>query len=220
VLSGVSEAGAVLVARRGSGVTGVADLRGRSVGFPGFGNTQDLALRDLLAQAGLRPNSQGGTVRTVRIRNADLRTAFERGALDAALAPEPWGASLVDRGLADVIVPADRMVNGGRYPTTILVVRSEFADAHPEAVAQLVTANAEAVGLATSRPDLVTAAFTKAVKGKVPSAPALAAAVASNVPGTGVNVDGTRILLEATRSAGYLAEPVTLAQLLPVAPPR
>jgi NitT/TauT family transport system substrate-binding protein len=215
VVAGVSEAGAVLVARRGSGIRSVADLRDHTVGFPGFGNTQDLALRDLLADAGLRPESQGGSVRMVRIRNADLRTAFERGALDATLAPEPWGATLVDLDLADVVLPADKMVNAGRYPTTVLVVRAAFADAHPEAVAQLVAANREAVALAQKRPDLVSAAFTKAAKGKVPSPPALAAAVASSVPGIEVNREGTSILLQAARDAGYLAKPVGLDQLIP-----
>ena len=161
VIAGVSEAGAVLVARRGSGIRTVADLRGRTVGFPGFGNTQDLALRVLLKQAGLSPQAQGGSVSMVRIRNADLRTAFERGALDATLAPEPWGATLVDLGLADVVLPANKIVNGGRYPTTVLVVRTAFADAHPEAVAQLVAANRDAVTLARKRPDLVATAFTK-----------------------------------------------------------
>jgi NitT/TauT family transport system substrate-binding protein len=218
VVAGVSEAGAVLVARRGSGIRSVADLRGHTVGFPGFGNTQDLALRYLLKESGLRPETDGGSVRMVRIRNADLRTAFERGALDATLAPEPWGATLVDLGLADVVLPADKIVNGGRYPTTVLVVRSDFADAHPEAVAQLVAANREAVALAQQRPDLVSAAFTKAAKGKVPSAPALAGAVASNIPGTSVNRDGTLVLLRAASDAGYLAKPVGLDQLLPAEP--
>lgn len=212
VVAGVGEAGAVLVVRRGAGIRTVADLRGRDVGFPGFGNTQDLTLRLVLEEAGLDTSRDDPDVRLVRIRNADLQTAFERGALDAALPPEPWGAVLEQAGLADVLLPADRIL-GGHYPTTVLVVRSEFADAHPEAVAQLIAANREVVRLARD-PRRVADAFTAEVKSKL-DAELLLGAVRSNIPTTDVDPEGTSALLRAAVRAGYMDEPVALNDLLP-----
>ena len=121
VVAGAGEAGAVLVVRKGSGIRALADLRGKRVGFPGYGNTQDLALQWELAQVGLTAG-RGQDVHTVRVANADLRTAFERGALDAALSPEPWGSALVDQGLATVLLPADRImgVETGGCPHTAI----------------------------------------------------------------------------------------------------
>jgi NitT/TauT family transport system substrate-binding protein len=216
VLSGVSEAGAVLVVRRGAGIRSLRDLRGRNVGFPGFGNTQDLTLRVMLAEVGLTASPRSdGDVRMVRIRNADLPSAFQRGALDAAIAPSPWGEQLVAQGLADVLVPADRIIDGGRYPTTVLVVTDDFMRAHPEAVRQLERANTLAVAAARRSPAAVVDAFEKAVRSSAPTRDVLDASIGTNVFTTEVAPAGTRALLGAAREAGYLRRPVTLADLLP-----
>ncbi|MCB0881014.1 MAG: aliphatic sulfonate ABC transporter substrate-binding protein [Thermoleophilia bacterium] len=212
VIAGAGEAGAVLVVRRGSGIRTLADLRGRRVGFPGYGNTQDLSLQWELGRIGLTAG-RGQDVHTVRVANADLRTAFERGALDAALCPEPWGSALVDRGLATVLMPADRIMGDGHYPTTVLVVRTAYARAHPGVVARLREANARAVA-ASRDPRAVATAFLAAAKSKVPE-DVLLRGIASNVPTTAINPVGTRRLIDAARDAGYLREPVTVAQVTP-----
>jgi len=213
VLSGAGEAGAVLVVRRGAGIRTVADLRGRRVGFPGYGNTQDLALRWELRRAGLR-GARDGEVRIVRVRNADLRTAFERGALDAALCPEPWGAMLVERGLAEVLLPADRILADGRYPTTVLVVNARFADEHPDEVARLLAAHRRAVA-AARRPEAVAAAFRAIVGASAPPDAVIAEGVRANRVTTAVDPEGTARLVEAADDAGYLRDRVPLTTLLP-----
>ena len=212
VVAGAGEAGALLVVRRGAGIRSVADLRGRDVGFPGYGNTQDMSLAWELAQVGLS-GGRDADVHTVRVRNADLQTAFERGALDAALAPEPWGSALVDKRLATVLVPADRVMGDGRYPSTVLVVRSDFADRHPGLVRELVRANREAVEAAHD-PAKVAEGFLAVAKSKVPEA-VLMRGIASNHPTTEVWPDGTRKLVEAATAQGYLRDPVEVRALLP-----
>lgn len=216
VVSGAGEAGAVLVARRGSGIRTVADLRGRRVGFPGYGNTQDLSLIWELGQAGMT-GGRTGDATTIRIRNADLRTAFERGALDAALVPEPWGSELIADGLAEMVLPADRVLGDGRYPTVVLVVRSAFAREHPDTVRQLLGAHREAVARAASDPAAVADAF-RALSSSAPPPEVLAEGVAANRVTTDVDREGTRKLLEAADRAGYLRHRVTLDQLLPRSP--
>lgn len=217
VVAGAGEAGATLVVRTGSDIHRIADLEGRRVGFPGYGNTQDLTLQWELGQVGLTGGRVGGDVTTVRIRNADLRTAFERGALDAALAPEPWGSALIHAGLARLLVPADRLLVDGHYPTVVLVVNAEFADRHPDAVRQLVAANEEAVARAAADPDAVAAGFD-AVSSSSPPDEVLRAGIAANTFTTAIDREGTRRLVTAAEEAGYMRHPVTLAQLMPRTP--
>lgn len=217
VVAGAGEAGATLVVRADSPVRGIAGLRGRRVGFPGYGNTQDLTLQWELGQAGLTGGRVGADVTTVRIRNADLRTAFERGALDAALAPEPWGSALIHDGLARLLVPADRLLVDGRYPTVVLVVNSAFARRHPEAVRQLVAANRQAVARAAADPAAVAAGFD-AVSSSAPPDEVLRAGIAANRFTTQVDRAGTERLVRAAEDAGYMRHPVPLAALLPATP--
>ncbi len=212
VIAGASEAGALLVARTGTGIRSVRDLAGHRVAFPGYGNTQDLSLEWELERAGLR-GGRGAQVPTVRVRNADLRTAFERGALDAALCPEPWCSALVDEGLATVVLPADKVMGDGRYPTTVLAVRTEYLRRHPDVVRRLVTANRQAVA-ASRDATAVATAFNAAVKSSLPDA-VLRRGIAANVPTTEVDAAGTQKLIDAARDAGYLPAPVRLRDVMP-----
>jgi NitT/TauT family transport system substrate-binding protein len=158
-----------------------------------------------------------GDATTVRIRNADLRTAFERGALDAALVPEPWGSELIADGLAEMVLPADRVLGDGHYPTVVLVVRSAFAREHPETVRQLLRAHREAVARAAADPAAVADAF-RALSSSAPPPAVLDEGVAANRVTTDIDREGTRKLLDAADRAGYLRHRVTLDQLLPRAP--
>jgi NitT/TauT family transport system substrate-binding protein len=206
IVAGANDAGAILVARAGSGIRSVRDLDGRSVSFPGYGNTQDLALRLVLKENGLKPTDEGGTVRLVAIRNADVATGLQRGQLDAAMLPEPWGTQLIANGDATLLVESDDIL-GGAYPTTVLVVTDELARKRPGVVRALVRANCEAVRLVRSDPGLVVDEFQTLVKGIQGKPTARATLVASEArlrPTTAVDEKGTNLLIQAAKGAGYL----------------
>ena len=95
LLAGVVAGGQRLVATPSSGIRTIADLAGKKVAVPAHGNTQDLTLRLLLERAGLKGDDQGGAVGIVPVKNAALGDAIDGGAVDAALAPEPYAAKLV-----------------------------------------------------------------------------------------------------------------------------
>lgn len=217
VVAGASEAGAVLVVRRGRGIRTLEDLVGRKVGFPGYGNTQDLSLQWELARVGVKGGREA-PVTTVRVRNADLRTAFQRGALDAALCPEPWGSQLVAEGLADVLLPADRVMGDGRYPSTVLVVRGSYAAAHPDVVQQLERANRQAVA-ASADPQRVADAFVASVKTSI-DRDVLLRGIAASHPTTDINPRGVSRMITAANRAGYLRGRVTVADVTPVSATR
>ena len=216
IVAGANDAGAILVARAGSGIDSVSDLDGKSVAFPGYGNTQDLALRLVLEEAGLKPTDRGGSVRLVKIRNADIATGLQRGQLDAAMLPEPWGTQLIANGDASLLLDADQIL-GGRYPTTVLVVTEQLAKERPEVVRALVRANCAAVRIVEKRPELVVDAFRsiiKGVQGKAPSRATIEESEARLRPTTAVDRRGTDLLIGAAKRAGYLDGKVSYDDLV------
>lgn len=132
VLSTATQGGAVLIARADSGIKSVADLSGKNVAIPQIGNTQHLTLLALLDEYGLKDKSTGGTVNICAVSNADVANCMNRGDIDAALVPEPWGATLLSQG-AELVLDYDEIM-GGDYDVAVIVVRKEFYEQFPEIV--------------------------------------------------------------------------------------
>lgn len=133
ILSSATKGGAVLVGRKGSGIKDVKDLSGKVVAIPQIGNTQHLSLLQLLSDNGLKPASEGGDVTVSAVENADVANMMERGDIDAALVPEPWGATLLGQG-AELLMDYDDIYMQGQYDVAVVVVRKEFMEANPEIV--------------------------------------------------------------------------------------
>lgn len=133
ILSSATKGGAVLVGRQGSGIKGVQDLSGKVVAIPQIGNTQHLSLLQLLSENGMKPASEGGDVTVSAVQNADVANMMERGDIDAALVPEPWGATLLGQG-AEMLMDYDEIYMQGQYDVAVVVVRKEFMEANPELV--------------------------------------------------------------------------------------
>ncbi|WP_155297824.1 ABC transporter substrate-binding protein [Deinococcus kurensis] len=150
-LAGASEAGAVLVARKDSGVKSYKDLAGKIVAVPSLGNTQDISLRHILNENGLKSKTDGGTVTITPIAPADVLAAFAARRVDATLVPEPWGAALEAQG-HKVIGTEKTVWRDGKYPTTILIVNTKFAQANPQLVAAFLKAHTEAVAFINKSP--------------------------------------------------------------------
>ncbi|MFC4637139.1 ABC transporter substrate-binding protein [Deinococcus hohokamensis] len=150
-LAGASEAGAVLVARKDSAIRSYKDLAGKIVAVPSLGNTQDISLRHILTEQGLKSKADGGSVTIVPIPPADTIAAFAGKRADATLVPEPWGAALEAQGHR-VIGTEKTVWRGGKYPTTIVIVNAKFAQANPALVANFLKAHTAAVAFLTKSP--------------------------------------------------------------------
>lgn len=157
-LAGASEAGAVLVARKDSGIKTYKDLAGKVVSIPSLGNTQDISLRHILKDNNLKAKSDGGDVNIIPIPPADTIAAFAGKRADAALVPEPWGAALEAQG-HKVIGDEKTVWRGGKYPTTILIVNTKFAQANPALVAAFLKAHTDAVDFLNKSPAAAQAAI-------------------------------------------------------------
>lgn len=127
LISGVTSGGAQLVTT--PDVTKPEDLIGKTVVTPQLGNTQDVALKKWLAD-----NKLDGKVEVTNMENAQTLDAFRGGQVQAAWLPEPWSSRLVLEAGAKVFLDEKELWPDGKFPTTVLIVRTQFLNEHPDTV--------------------------------------------------------------------------------------
>jgi len=126
MISGVIGTAESLIARDGSGIETLADLKGKRVAVP-VGSTAHFSLIGALKHAGIAETE-------VTILN--ITAAWTQGAIDAAFIWDPAQSTILGSGKR--IVGADETAKWG-YPTFDgWVVNKDFAAEHPEAVAGFV----------------------------------------------------------------------------------
>lgn len=154
IVAGATSGGAALVVR--DGIDDAEDLRGATLATPQLGNTQDVALRTWLADHDLTASpTGGGDVDVVPTDNARTLQLFRAGSIDGAWLPEPWVSRLVLEAGAAVLVDEGDLWSGGEYPTTVLVVRTDFLAEHPDTVRALVAGHAASVDWIDANPEAV-----------------------------------------------------------------
>src|SRR6185436_13782718 len=136
IVSGATSGGAFLVVK--DGINSPADLRGKKVGTPQLGNTQDVALRSWLKDQGMTTDTSGGgdVSITPQSNSVNLQT-FMSGELDGAWVPEPWATQMIKAG-GHVLVDERTLWPEGKYVTTHLIVTTTFLQAHPDVVKNLI----------------------------------------------------------------------------------
>lgn len=144
IISNVTNAGAVLLVRKGAGISTPADLAGKTIAVPQLGNTQHLCLLGLLTDLGLKTIDAGGNVTITASSNADIVNLIDNGNVDAAFVPEPWGTTIEKNGNADILLDYDEVFLEGNYPTAVVVANEDFMKAHPDLVADFLAAHEDA----------------------------------------------------------------------------
>jgi NitT/TauT family transport system substrate-binding protein len=145
VISGSAAGGSVLIARHAKSAN---ELKGKKVGSPQLGNTQDVALRIWLKQNGLSiadpdRDARPGEVEVIPVPNPDLLALFRRGDLEAAWVPEPWGARLIAEAGGHVLVDEADLWPRHIFPTTLLVASSRALKERRDELLALVRAQVE-----------------------------------------------------------------------------
>lgn len=114
------------------------DLAGRTVHSVGQGATPDILARHLSERNGIDPDTD--LELSFRYPPTELAQLMVAGEIDLALVPEPFVTQVTSRRselgvLIDLQAEWARFY-GGRYPQTVLVVRSDAAREHPAAVSE------------------------------------------------------------------------------------
>jgi taurine transport system substrate-binding protein len=116
-----------LVARNGSGVDTIPQLRGKRIATP-FASTAHYSLLAALSQNGLSAND----VQLVDLQPQAILAACERGDIDAAYTWLPTLDQL--RKTGKDLITSRQLAKDGKPTLDLGAVRDEFADAHPEVV--------------------------------------------------------------------------------------
>jgi taurine transport system substrate-binding protein len=135
-----------LVARNGSGVNTIADLKGKRVGTP-FASTAHYSLLAALAQNNLSPND----VQLVDLQPQAILAAWERGDIAAAYT---WLPTLDDlRKTGKDLITSRQLAKDGKPTLDLGAVSDEFAAAHPEVVDKWRQQEARALTTIKTDPD-------------------------------------------------------------------
>ncbi|MBK8475823.1 MAG: ABC transporter substrate-binding protein [Opitutaceae bacterium] len=147
ILAGSAQGGAALVVPGESKLAKADDFRGKKVGTPQLGNTQDVAARAWFRGQGLKVTLTGGDVMVVPTPNPDQLGLFQTGQLDAVWTVEPWVSRLVLEGKGRVLVEEKDAV------TTILVASVKLLKERPELAEQLRAAHVELTEWINAHPE-------------------------------------------------------------------
>ncbi|SFK34091.1 NitT/TauT family transport system substrate-binding protein [Amycolatopsis sacchari] len=162
LISGATSGGAQLVVK--PEINTPQDLQGKLVADPQAGNTQDVALKKWIADQKLTG---------VNVQNSDNSVTldqFRKNAIAGAWLPEPWSSRLVADAGAKVLVDEKSLWPDGRFPTTVIVVRTQFLNEHPQTVQAVLKAVLDANNLAASDPNEAKAAVNRQLKSLTGSA--------------------------------------------------
>ena len=155
MLLAASTLGVLYIVERGDTVESFADLAGRTVYATGKGTTPEYALTYLLAQNGLTLGEDVTVEWKSEPTEVVAQMAQEEGAV--AMLPQPFvtvaqGQVEGLRVALDLSAQWDGLDNGSRLVTAGLLVRREFAEAHPDAVAKFLEEYAASVDYVNENP--------------------------------------------------------------------
>lgn len=153
IIAGATDAGAIFVSKEGLVIKDLKNLSGKKIAVPQFGNTQDLILRKILSENGLKDKTKGGTVEVRQAANADILSLLQKGEIDAAIVPEPWGSRLIKEAKANMILDYKDVLREGKYTTAVVVVRTEFLKQHPEIVEKFIKNHVDVTDYINENPD-------------------------------------------------------------------
>lgn len=138
IVAAAADGGSGIVASKKSGITTVADLKGKKIGYVP-GSAQDILLRLTLTDAGIDPAKD---VTLVNVGFADMAPALSRGDIDAF--------SGAETGPSDALVAGDAVLVTKPYDTKmgkiniILGTNQSLVDSDPALVEAMVRVHAKA----------------------------------------------------------------------------
>ena len=168
VLTGAARGGAALVVRKDSPLKSAANFRGRKIGTPQLGGTQDVTARAWLVGGGLTITQRGGDAFVIPTSNPDQLDLFRRGALDAVWTVEPWVSRLEMEADAQILVAQSDVL------TTVLATSVKSLGKKSELLKKFTAAHEELTAKVAADPEwakpAVSAALQKATGKPIPPA--------------------------------------------------
>jgi len=215
IIAGSATGGSALVVHGNGSIKTPQDFRGRRVGTPQLGNTQDVSCRAWLVAQGYQVTQLGGDVTVLPTSNPDQLSLFKTRDLDAVWTVEPWVSLLeMEAGGVVYLEEPDAL-------TTVLAARTGFLDTHRELAGKFAAAHAELTRWVLSNPEearRLVAAELKEETSRAISPDRLERSWRRLRFTSEISLDAIETFVAAARSAGFLSEQPDLSRL--VEPPR
>ena len=140
-LLAINTLGVIYIVEKGETINSVADLAGKTIYATGKGSTPEYALRYILSENGVDPDTDVTIEWKSEPTEVVSTLAAEEGGI--AMLPQPYvtvaqGSVEGLRIAIDLTEAWDALENGSMLLTGVLVVRKDFADAHPQAIADFL----------------------------------------------------------------------------------
>lgn len=210
VLAGATLGGAALVVPGDGRIKSLDDFRGRRVGTPQLGNTQDVAARAWFKAGGFKVTLTGGDVLVVPTANPDQLNLFQAGKLDAVWTVEPWVSRLVLEGGGRIHLEQPDAV------TTLLVASVKLLRERPALAEKLRDTHAALTAWINAEPDaareLVRTGLGKEMRREMPAELLAAAWGRLRFTTTLAPADLDAFVRDA-QSAGFLRDAIPLDRL-------
>ena len=137
----VNTLGVLYIVENGNSVQSMADLAGRTIAASGKGSTPEYALRYLLSENGIDPDT--GVTIDWKSEHSECVAALASGAATIAMLPQPFvtvaQTQLPDLRVAlDLTEEWDALDNGSALLTGVVVARADFVKEHPAAVSNFL----------------------------------------------------------------------------------
>ena len=149
----VNTLGVLYIVENGNSVQSMADLAGRTIVASGKGSTPEYALRYLLTENGIDPDT--GVTIDWKSEHSECVASLASGAATIAMLPQPFvtvaQTQLPDLRVAlDLTEEWDALDNGSALLTGVVVARTAFAEEHPEVVSAFLDHYQESVDYVNS----------------------------------------------------------------------
>ena len=133
----VNTLGVLYIVENGNAVQSMADLKGKTIVASGKGSTPEYALRYLLSENGLDPDTD--VTIDWKSEHSECVSALATGAATIAMLPQPFvtvAQSKIEglRVALDLTEQWDALDNGSALLTGVIVARQEVVEANPAAV--------------------------------------------------------------------------------------
>ena len=194
-----------IMALEDSGITGAADLEGRSVAVNTLRTMGEVSINEVVAQAGGDPS----TIQYVEMGFPDMPAALQNGNIDVAWVPEPFQTILSDTG-AEIISHTYQETMPG-VATMSVVTSGSLAESDPDLIERFVAAVDEVTAFAQDNPDLVRETLTTFLE----MDEELAAEVLLEDFGAEIDRAAMQSLADLSLEYGVLSEPVDMDSFMP-----
>ncbi|MET8468563.1 aliphatic sulfonate ABC transporter substrate-binding protein [Streptomyces sp. NPDC006422] len=141
------------------------DLKGKKIATPQFGNTQDVAFLNWIAEKGWKVDAQSGKgdVSVVRTDNKITPDAYKSGSVDGAWVPEPTASKLVSEGAKELLDESDLWPDK-KFVITNMIVSQKFLKEHPDVVEAVLRGSVKTNKWINANPEKAKASANAALK--------------------------------------------------------